>query len=138
MQYSIKLNKKRHNIKVTNINRNIVLRHTGHRGPEGPEGLQGDPGVGVPAGGLDGQILQKASNADYDFEWQTPVYGDLTFTQDFIVTNEVTVNHNLNKYPSVTVFDSTGDEVEGEVNYISLDQLLVRFAAPFSGKVICN
>ncbi len=31
--------------------------------------LHGDPGQGVPAGGTTGQILAKASNADYDDEW---------------------------------------------------------------------
>lgn len=31
--------------------------------------LHGSPGVGVPAGGTTGQVLAKASNADYDDEW---------------------------------------------------------------------
>ncbi len=31
--------------------------------------LHGDPGQGVPAGGTTGQILAKASDADYDDEW---------------------------------------------------------------------
>ncbi len=31
--------------------------------------LHGDPGAGVPAGGTTGQILAKASDADYDDEW---------------------------------------------------------------------
>jgi len=31
--------------------------------------LHGSPGIGVPAGGTTGQILAKASNADYDDEW---------------------------------------------------------------------
>lgn len=32
-------------------------------------GSQGDPGVGVPTGGTTGQVLKKASEADYDTEW---------------------------------------------------------------------
>jgi hypothetical protein len=32
----------------------------------------GEDGAGVPAGGGDGQILAKASAADYDTEWITP------------------------------------------------------------------
>lgn len=35
-------------------------------------GAQGDPGVGVPAGGATGETLAKASNADYDTEWVPP------------------------------------------------------------------
>jgi len=40
----------------------------------GPQGLQGDPGndgVGIPAGGTEGQILVKSSGVDYAVEWQT-------------------------------------------------------------------
>lgn len=41
----------------------------GEPGADGPKGDQGEPGVGVPAGGSTGQVLAKASNADYDTEW---------------------------------------------------------------------
>lgn len=64
--------------------------------------------------------------------------GDLTFSQSFSSTSSVTVTHNLNKYPSVTVIDSAGDEVEGSVDYLSLNQLTITFSAPFSGTAICN
>ncbi len=39
-------------------------------GPQGATGAQGDPGAGVSAGGTAGQVLRKASAADYDTEWQ--------------------------------------------------------------------
>jgi len=32
-------------------------------------GVQGDPGVGVPAGGTTGQVLAKNSGTNYDTEW---------------------------------------------------------------------
>lgn len=35
-------------------------------------GPQGDPGEGLPIGGTTGQQLVKLSNADYDYNWQTP------------------------------------------------------------------
>lgn len=136
--YQIRLKKRDHSIVVRRVQRTIKLKHSGLRGPQGVQGIQGETGAGVPAGGLENQVLQKASNDDYDYQWMVPVFGDLTYTQDFTVTSTVTVNHNLNKYPSVTVLDSTGGEVEGDVNYVSLTQLLIQFAAPFSGKVICN
>jgi hypothetical protein len=44
---------------------------TGPAGPAGPAGPQGIPGVGVPAGGLTGQILSKSSNLDYSTAWTT-------------------------------------------------------------------
>lgn len=76
----------------------------------GPRGPQGPPGTG----------------------------GDLNFTQSFTSTTSVTVNHNLGKYPSVTVIDSAGDECEGLVDHISVNSLTVSFSAAFSGTVICN
>jgi hypothetical protein len=41
----------------------------GPQGPAGPAGSQGEPGVGVPANGLEGQVLLKASDVSYDTAW---------------------------------------------------------------------
>ena len=41
----------------------------------GKPGPKGDPGEGVPTGGATGQVLTKASDADYDTEWRTPSGG---------------------------------------------------------------
>lgn len=48
------------------------------------------------------------------------------------------VNHNLNKFPSVTIVDSANDEVEGNVNHVSKTQLTITFSAAFSGKAFLN
>ena len=48
------------------------------------------------------------------------------------------ITHNLGKYPSVTVTDSAGDEVEGEVRYNGVNSVTVTFSAPFSGKAYLN
>lgn len=42
---------------------------TGPAGPAGPTGPQGPTGQGVPTGGTTGQVLAKASGANYDTEW---------------------------------------------------------------------
>jgi hypothetical protein len=55
-----------------------------------------------------------------------------------VASNTWVINHNLNKYPSVTITDSANDEVEGEVRYNGLNSLTVRFSAPFSGKAYLN
>jgi hypothetical protein len=48
----------------------------GSDGPTGPTGTLGPTGpigpIAIPAGGIAGQILAKASNADYDLVWITP------------------------------------------------------------------
>lgn len=48
---------------------------TGEPGKDGAPGPQGDPGVGVPADGAAGQVLAKASGADYDTAWVDPPQG---------------------------------------------------------------
>jgi hypothetical protein len=64
--------------------------------------------------------------------------GDLHYSQDFLVTSFITVQHNLGKFPSVTVINSAGDEVEGDVSYIDQNSLTVGFSGAFSGTVKCN
>lgn len=49
-----------------------------------------------------------------------------------------TIVHNLNKYPSVSIVDSAGSVVVGEVTYFDLDSLQVHFTSPFSGKAYLN
>ena len=48
------------------------------------------------------------------------------------------VNHNLNKYCSVTVVDSADNIVFGDVLYNSLNQVTLTFAGAFSGKAFFN
>ena len=48
-------------------------------------------------------------------------------------SNTWTINHNLNFNPNVTVVDSAGTNVEGEVRYPNANQLVVSFQSAFSG-----
>lgn len=48
---------------------------TGPAGQDGTDGQDGAPGVGVPSGGSQGQVLTKASATDYDTTWTTPSGG---------------------------------------------------------------
>ncbi len=48
------------------------------------------------------------------------------------------VTHNLNKYCSVSVIDSAGTEVFGNVNYDSINRVTITFSAPFSGQAFFN
>lgn len=59
------------------------------------------------------------------------------FTQN-VASNEWTITHNLDKYPSVSVVDSAGTIITGEVTYLSLNALKITFRAAFSGKAYLN
>lgn len=43
------------------------------------------------------------------------------------------IDHNLGFHPNVTVVDSSGDQVEGTVTYVTLNQVRVMFSAAFAG-----
>lgn len=60
------------NIKVTAIQPVIKVQSVGAQGKqgiEGPQGDKGDTGLGIPAGGLAGQVLSKIDNTDYNTQW---------------------------------------------------------------------
>jgi hypothetical protein len=86
----------------------------GAEGPMGPAGPQGEPGldgadgadgVGVPEGGLEGQILAKLTDADFDTEWIDNYTGDLRL----IVKNDSGVN--LTAGTPVMAVGSVGDRI---------------------------
>ena len=48
------------------------------------------------------------------------------------------ITHDLDKYPSVTIVDSAGSVVIGDITYTSKSALTVTFSAAFSGKAYLN
>lgn len=64
---------------------------------------------------------------------------DKTYIHNQMTASEVwEINHLLDKHPSVTVTDSAGDEVIGDVHYINQNSLTVTFSAKFAGIAYCN
>jgi len=49
-----------------------------------------------------------------------------------------TINHGLNKFPSVTVVDSAGTQVFGDVDHTDNNNLTITFINQFSGKAYLN
>lgn len=64
---------------------------------------------------------------------------DRSYVHDQSVASATwTVTHNLGKRVSVTVVDSGGTTVIGQVRHDSDDQVTIFFSAPFGGKAYCN
>lgn len=78
-------------------------------GPQGPAGLAGTQAEDIP-------------------DLVSFVHNQITSSTNW------TVNHNLNFYPNVTVYDSAGSMVEGSVNHISPTSLTITFSGAISGK----
>lgn len=48
------------------------------------------------------------------------------------------IDHNLNKYPAVSVVDSAGTVVSGDITYNNVNTLTIKFIGAFSGKAYLN
>lgn len=49
-----------------------------------------------------------------------------------------TITHNLHFRPNVTVFDSSGTMVEGNVTHTSVDALTITFSVAISGQAVLS
>lgn len=68
-----------------------------------------------------------------------PAGSDLNYRhQQSTPSNVWVIVHSLGKYPSVTVIDSAGSEVEGEIVYDNDNQVTIVFSAGFSGNAYLN
>jgi len=89
------------------------------QGAPGPKGEKGDPGEpGEP--GLAGQAAQA-----FVFNQMTPL-------------SVWTIQHNLANYPGVTVVDSSGAVVVGDIEYIDSNNITITFGAAFGGIAYLN
>ncbi len=60
------------------------------------------------------------------------------FHQQTVASDTWVIVHNLNKYPSVSVIDSAGNEVIGEVYYDDKNQVTLKFEGGFKGVATLN
>ena len=64
---------------------------------------------------------------------------DKTFVYNQVTSSDVwEITHDLDKYPAVTVVDSGGTVVIGEIVYIDKNNIRITFTSAFSGKAYLN
>lgn len=88
----------------------IAVVATAEQGIPGPQGEQGIPGLSG-ANFIHDQAVAAAS-------W--------------------TIDHMLNRFPSITVVDSAGSVVYGDEVYLDPNRVRIDFGVPFSGKAYLN
>ena len=90
------------------------------------------PTLGVPEGTIGSGSVSGGSSGSGGS-------GDRTYTFTKL-TPDITwrINHNLDKYPSVTIVDSAGTVVFGDIEYIDRNSLTVTFTAGFAGQAYLN
>ena len=93
-----------------------VIVEQGAPGPKGDKGDPGEPGEIGPAG----QVPQA-----FVFHQMTP-------------QAVWTIQHNLATYPGVTVVDSSGAVVVGDVEYVDSNNITITFGSAFGGIAYLN
>ena len=100
-----------------------------------------DPGVAGPPNTLTlGSVTSGATAAvsitgvapSQTINFVLPVGGNYNHTQS-TASSTWTITHNLGFNPAVSVVDSGGNHVIGDVNYVSVNALTISFSAPFGG-----
>ena len=122
-------------VAVETIETLVVVVNEGIRGEDGAPGLPGPPGqsgTGTTAFATQSEVLEgiTESKAVSPATLSTALSKTYNQTTPASVWN---VTHNLNRYPAVSVVDSAGSVVTGDVEHLSANALQVSFASAFSG-----
>jgi hypothetical protein len=99
----------------------------GTQGVAGPQGPQGEPGIGGSDINTTDDLTEGLTNQYFKVDRVS-----FEHTQGS-ASNSWVINHNLGFKPNVTVVDSAGNIVEGEITYTNSNSLTVSFQASFSG-----
>lgn len=143
----VNLQKPKTTVVVSDTKRKTVeIKERGFSGPTGPRGPGLITGVGppTPSVGVDGDMYLNVLTGDYygpksGGAWPTSPIAFSNQTRRFVFDQPVAsstwgITHTLGGRPSVTVVDSAGTTVIGEVVYNSDTSITVLFSAPFSGQ----
>ena len=94
------------------INVSVPSGAPGATGRPGEQGEQGEPGPAGPPG--------ETVEASFMFHQSTPAA-------------VWTIVHPLSYYPAVTIVNSAGEEVEGDLTFVNATTITVKFSGAFSG-----
>lgn len=92
-----------------------------------------------PTTGIDVGIQNDNVDINFPNVLRTPVIYDKNYVfEQTVASDEWIIIHNLNKYPSVSIINSAGDEVIGDIHYDSFNQVTITFEGSFKGKATLN
>ena len=87
------------------------------------------------SGSTDGIIIENLSN-NYN---PVSTVSTTTYIHTQIAPGSAwPIIHNMSKWPSVTVVDSSGNQVVGDVSYTDVNSLTISFSAGFAGYAYLN
>lgn len=107
---------------------------TGPPGPQGPPGPPGSDGTGADEVWIGpDEPTNPALELWYDTDAPSVGYGFAYVHIQDVASAMWQIAHNLNYFPSITVIDSGGSVVEGEIIYVNANQVDVGFSGGFTG-----
>ena len=84
-------------------------------------------------------VIEDDEVLDFDMGEIKIVGGDKFFAfSQMTPSDRWEIAHPLDKYPSVTIVDSAGSIVIGDVDYIDNKTIIITFQSAFSGKAYLN
>lgn len=102
------------------------------------EGVKLEPTFGNPIPGLAEKIKQMTDTPS-EGSSSTSLGGDKSYEFNQLTPKkEWNIMHGLNKYPNVTVVDSAGNKVIGDIKYIDNNNIKISFTAAFAGIAYFN
>lgn len=93
---------------------------------------------------IEAVVMNGVKGDPFTFEDFTPEQLALLGTDKHYTHNQIMssntwlIVHNLGKYPSVNILDSSGNNVIGEIEYIDENSIIISFSAEFTGKAYLN
>lgn len=105
-------------------------------GAQGTQGVSGTQGVQGTAGlqGISGATLDTTDDLTEGATNKYFTVGRVSYEHmQGSASNSWAITHNLGFKPNVTVIDSAGNIVEGEITYTNTNSLTVSFQSAFSG-----
>jgi hypothetical protein len=106
---------------------------SGPTGPTGPEGPSNELSIGSVTQGPTAQVSITGTSPSQTLNFVLPVGGNYTHNQ-ISSSPTWTITHNLGFFPAVSVVDSGGNHVIGDVTYVSQNVVTVSFNSSFGGK----
>lgn len=104
----------------------------GAQGEQGIQGIQGEQGLSAY------QIWLQNGNIGTEQDYLASLKVNSYTHYQISASQEWMINHNIGKFPSVSVVDSAGTVVIGDVTYIDMNNLIIQFISAFSGKAYLN
>lgn len=99
-------------------------------------GVAGPPNtlaIGTVVSGATPEVTITGTAPTQTINFVLPVGGNYTHNQ-LTAASTWTITHNLGFFPAVSIVDSGGNYVIGDVNYVSQNVVSVSFNASFGGK----